>query len=450
MINWRKPIINIALRLDGYQTFRYLTFLKSVEFSSIEQLQRLQNEKLERLLLHTYENVPYYHRVLPEADVIANNKVFLENFHKIPPLTKAIIRSEGENLYSDDYKKRGGYFNTSGGSTGEPVKFIQDKHSRAWEFAGRFLFNSWAGKDVGQAELKLWGSERDILEGKDEWKTLLRRWLFNTELLNTYRMSTDGMRKHIDRWNKVKPRQVWAYTDSMYKLSQFVVNEKISVYPPGGIICTTAPLLPQARKHIEQTFRCKVFDQYGSREVGPVACECHAQEGLHIFTPIQRVEILDSNDQPVKGEDIGQIVITNLHNYSMPLIRYKIGDTGCFSNKPCSCGRGFPLLKEISGRLFAHFVKKDGSLVHSQFFVALFFFKSWVKEFKVVQTDYGLIDISVALEGKADQNDIVVITNKIKQVMGADCRVEFKFVDEIPPTASGKYLYTFSEVPTTL
>ena len=450
MINWRKPIIDIALRLDGYQTFRYLRFLKSVEFSSIEQLQRLQNEKLERLLLHTYENVPYYHRVLPEADVIANNKVFLENFHKIPPLTKAIIRSEGENLYSDDYKKRGGYFNTSGGSTGEPVKFIQDKHYCAWGFAGRFLFNSWAGKDVGQAELKLWGSERDILEGKDELKTLLRRWLFNTELLNTYRMSPEGMREHIDRWNEVKPRQVWAYTDSMYKLSQFVANEKISVYPPGSIICTTAPLLPQARKHIEQTFRCKVFDQYGSREVGPVACECPAQEGLHIFTPIQRVEILDSNDQPVKGEDIGQIVITNLHNYSMPLIRYKIGDTGCFSNKPCSCDLGFPLLKEISGRVFAHFVKKDGSLVHSQFFVALFFFKPWVKEFKVVQKDCDLIDISVALAGKADQNDIDVITDKIKQVMDADCRVEFKFVDEIPPTASGKYLYTFSEVPTTL
>ena len=450
MINWRKPIIDIALRLDGYQTFRYLRFLKSVEFSSTEQLQRLQNEKLERLLLHTYENIPYYHRVLQEADVIANNKVFLENFHKIPPLTKEIIRSEGENLHSDDYKKRGGYFNTSGGSTGEPVKFIQDKHSQAWEFAGRFLFNSWAGKDVGQAELKLWGSERDILEGKDEWKTLLRRWLFNTELLNAYRMSLDGMRKHIDRWNKVKPRQVWAYTDSIYKLSQFVANEKISVYPPGSIICTTAPLLPEARKHIEQTFRCKVFDQYGSREVGPVACECPAQEGLHIFTPIQKVEILDSNDQPVKEENIGQIVITNLHNYSMPLIRYKIGDTGCFSNKPCSCGRGFPLLKEISGRLFAHFVKKDGSLVHSQFFVALFFFKPWVKEFKVVQTDYDMIDISVALEGKADQNDIDVITDKIKQVMGADCKVEFKFVDEIPPTASGKYLYTFSKVPTTL
>lgn len=451
MINWRKGLIAAAFNIGGYPAFRYLKALKSFEYKSLEELLQLQNEKLNQLLWHAYENVPYYSRILPEVAVVKNNRICLKNFSGIPPLTKEIIRREGENLYSKDYKKRGGYFNTSGGSTGEPVKFIQDKNYRAWGFAGRFLYNAWAGKDVGEAELKLWGSERDILEGKDKPSVRLRRWLFNTELLNTYRMSADDMRGHIDRWNKVKPRQVWAYTDSMYKLSQFVAKQKISVYPPpGSIICTTAPLLGEARRHIEQTFKCKVFDQYGSREVGPVACECHAQEGLHIFTPLQKVEILDPKDQPVKGEDIGQIVITNLHNYSMPLIRYKIGDTGCFSNKQCSCGRGFPLLKEISGRVFAHFVKKDGSLVHSQFFVALFFFKPWVREFKVVQKDYDLIDISVALEGKADQNDIDVITDKIKQVMGADCRVEFKFVNEIPPTASGKYLYTVSEVPTTL
>jgi len=450
MINWRKGLIYTAFHLKGRPVLRNLGFLRSVEYKSPEELLQLQNEKLEQLLRLSYENVPYYSRILPEAGVVKNNRVFLENFNRIPPLTKEIIRREGENLYSADYKKRGGYFSTSGGSTGEPVKFIQDKNYQAWGFAGRFLFNSWAGKDIGQAELKLWGSERDILEGKDKPAVRLRRWFFNTELLNTYRMSPDGMRGHIDRWNKVKPRQVWAYTDSMYRLSRFVAKEKLSVHPPESIICTTAPLLGEARRHIEQTFKCKVFDQYGSREVGPVACECPAQEGLHIFTPLQKLEILDSKNEPVTGEQTGQLVITNLHNYSMPLLRYKIGDTGCFSNKPCSCGRGFPLLKEISGRVFAHFVKKDGSLVHSQFFVALFFFKPWVREFKIVQKDYDLIDISVALEGKADQNDIDVITGKIKQVMGADCKVEFNFVDEIPPTASGKYLYTISEVPTTL
>jgi phenylacetate-CoA ligase len=130
----------------------------------------------------------------------------------------------------------------------------------------------------------------------------------------------------------------------------------------------------------------------------------------------------------------------------MPLIRYRIGDTASFSDKQCSCGRGFPMLKEVSGRVFSHFIKKDGGVVHAQFFVGLLFFKSWVKEFKIVQEKHDLIEIHVAPDGTPDQNDIDDITTKIKQVMGDDCRVDFIFVDGIPPSPSGKYLYTISKV----
>lgn len=446
MINWRKPIIGLLLHLDGYPAFRNYKFLKSIEYKSPEQLQQLQEQKLVRLLLHAYENVPYYNNVLAEAGVIKGRQVLLDNFHKIPLLTKEIIRAEGENLYSRDYKKRRWHFNSSGGSTGEPVKLIQDKDYHSWSFAARFMFDLWAGKDIGEPEFKFWGSERDILEGKDKLATRFQRWIFNTKLINAYKMSAQQMREHINRWNRVKPKQIWAYTDSTYKLSRFVEKEKLSVYSPASIICTTAPLLPEAREHIEQAFGCKVFNQYGSREVGAIASECELQKGLHIFSLLQKLEILDSSGEPVKGEDMGEIVLTNLDNYSMPLIRYCIGDTGSFLNKPCPCGRGFPLLKEVSGRVFAHFVKKDGSMVHSQFFVALLFFKPWIREFKIIQKDYEQIEILVAADGEADKGDVETITGKIRQVMGADCRVEFKFVDEIEPTASGKFLYTVSEV----
>ena len=85
-------------------------------------------------------------------------------------------------------------------------------------------------------------------------------------------------------------------------------------------------------------------------------------------------------------------------------------------------------------------------MVHSQFFVALFFFKPWIREFKIIQKDYDIIEILVAQESEADAEDINSITCKIKQVMGEDSEVRFKFVDEIQPTKSGKYLYTISEV----
>jgi phenylacetate-CoA ligase len=446
MMNWRKPLIGLALRLTGRPVFRYLEYLKSVEYESPQRLRQLQDEKLEKLLLHAYEQVPYYDRILPEAGVVKGNKIILENFPNIPILTKEIIRREGRNLYSKDHKKRRAHKNTSGGSTGEPVEFLQDPRYEAWMFAGRFLYNLWAGKDVGQPEIKLWGSERDILEGKDEPATVLRRWLFNTHLLNTYKMSEQDMRLHIEAWNHIRPKQVWAYTDSMYRLSRFVAEENLSVHVPTSIICTTAKLLPEMRSHIEQTFGCKVYDQYGGREVGAVASECRFQNGLHIFTPLQKLEILGSDKRQAKPGDVGRIILTNLDNYSMPLVRYEIGDTGCIIEGNCPCGRGFPLLKEISGRIFAHFIRKDSGVVHSQFFVALFFFKPWVREFKVIQKDYDLIKVLVAGDREPNQDDINVIVKKIHKVMGEGCKVEFDFVDEVPPTASGKYLYTVSEI----
>lgn len=232
----------------------------------------------------------------------------------------------------------------------------------------------------------------------------------------------------------------------MFKLSRFIEEEGLEVYSPNGIICTTAPLLPEARELMQKVFRCNVFNQYGSREVGPIAAECSMGQGLHIFSTHQKVEIVDSLGKPVKDGIDGEIIVTNLNNYSMPLIRYKIGDTGTMATQVCSCGRGFPMLKDITGRVFSHFVKKDGGVVHGQFFVGLLFFKPWVKEFKVIQRKHDLIEILVASVSSPDENDIAEITVKIKQVMGDDCQVKFTFVDDVPPSSSGKYLYTVSEV----
>ena len=445
-MNWRKPIFKAIMHLAGYRVGAYLRFLESIEYLSSEKIQEVQDKALCRLLLHAYENVPYYNEILPDAAVIKNGQVDLSGFANIPILTKDIIRQQGQRMYSRDRKGRKAHTNSSGGSTGQPVVLLQDRDYQAWSFAGRFLYNLWAGKSIGERELKLWGSERDILEGSEKLSTRLRRWIFNVQLLNTYRMSISDMREHIESWNRVKPKMVWAYTDSMFRLSQFVESEKLTVYAPEAIICTTSVLLLDVRKHIERTFKCKVFNQYGSREVGPISAECSVQDGMHIFAAHQKLEILDKHRQPVKGEDMGELIVTNLRNYSMPLIRYQIGDTAGFSDKQCSCGRGFPLLKEVTGRVFSHFVRKDGSFVHAQFFVGLLFFRPWIREFKIIQKEYDRIEVLVANEGKPDKNDIDDITDKIKQVMGQDCRVGFIFVEEVPPSPSGKYLYTISEL----
>lgn len=442
----RKHLFQLALRLRGCSVIRYLDRLKSLEFQSPDDLCALQEQKLSDLLLYASRLVPYYRDILAESGAVVNGQVHLDRFTGIPLLSKEVIRQQGERLHAKKPPCRHTYSNSSGGSTGEPVVLRQDRDYQDWGLAGRFLYNEWAGKSLGEPELRLWGSEQDILRGRDEWRTRLRRWLFNTEILNAYRMSEDDMRRHLARWNQVKPTMVWAYTDSMYWLSRFVREEGLTVYRPRGIVCTTAPLLEEARRHIEETFDCKVFNQYGSREVGTVASECDRQQGLHVFSPLQHLEILDPSGRPALGEATGEIVVTNLTNYAMPLIRYRIGDTGSLLHGVCPCGRGFPRLKEVSGRLFTHFIRRDGGVVHSQFFVALFFFKPWVKQFKVVQEDFDVIEVFLVCRVHPNASDLEAVRAKIKHVMGADCRLVFSYVDDIPPTKSGKYMYTETKV----
>jgi len=132
MFNWRKPIIYASFAISGYPVFQKFKYIKSIENESTEKILQLQNQKLELLLRHAYQNVPYYKRILANTNVIRTGKVDLDNFTKIPPLTKQTIRNQKGNIYSSDYEKRSWYRNTSGGSTGEPVEFIQDREYKAW------------------------------------------------------------------------------------------------------------------------------------------------------------------------------------------------------------------------------------------------------------------------------------------------------------------------------
>jgi phenylacetate-CoA ligase len=137
------------------------------KLSSIS-LDNIRKKKLTYLLLHAYKNVPYYHNILGKAEVVVNGSANLENFNKIPILTKEIIRKEGSNLYAKDYQRRKPYKNTSGGSTGEPVCFLQDQDYSDWNIANKIYYKSFGGQDVGQKELRLWGSERDVIRGSEK------------------------------------------------------------------------------------------------------------------------------------------------------------------------------------------------------------------------------------------------------------------------------------------
>ncbi len=446
-MNLRKPIIYCLLYASGNKIPKYLKQIKKYEKLSRQEIKELINKKLEKLLLHAYSNVPYYHRIFEDCGVIVGGKVKLENFQKIPLLTKQIIRAEGRNLYSKDYKSRGPYDNTSGGSTGEPVRFIQDKEYDQWNIATKLYFNIVLGKEPGEPEIKFWGSDRDIIEGNLTGKDRIINLLYNRRFFNSYRLGRKEINELIKLNNRFKPVGYWSYMESALELAEYLSKHETQFHPPKIVVSTIGPLTEEVKQKIESGMQCKVYNQYGSREIGVAACQCREQKGLHTFPWWNYLEILDDKGQHVEDKE-GRIVATTLHNYSMPLIRYDIGDVAVGGGYECKCGRNTFLLEKVLGRTLGYFKKADGSLAHSHFIVQALFFRDWIKVFQVIQDEIDHILIKVQLNAGAvpPQGDIDDITGKIKLLMGDSCAVDFEFVDNISRTASGKYVYTLCKV----
>jgi phenylacetate-CoA ligase len=160
---------------------------------------------------------------------------------------------------------------------------------------------------------------------------------------------------------------------------------------------------------------------------------------------------LKENGEPAKPGEIGEIVITLLTNFAMPLIRYRIGDTGVWSEQSCTCGRHWPLIKKVTGRVDDTFISEEGARIDGGYFTQLLYFRAWIQKFQVVQEDYDHIRFFIVPykeENKPYQkytDELTEIKQKVNVVMGNSCKVEFEFVNEIKKTSSGKYRYIISK-----
>jgi len=442
--NWRKPVIMTGLYLSGSKIPGILKEIEQVSRLPQDEIQKYQEMKLEKLLLHAYEHVPYYHRVLAESGVIHDGNVKPENFQKIPILTKKDIQKNFEDLKSDDLKNRRHYVNHTGGSTGQPLEFIQDKDYSDWNIANKIYYCKLAGKIIGEKEMKIWGSERDIIESSTSLKQKTIQYLYNRTFENTFLLSNIKMNDIIFQINTQKPTLIWGYLNSLYALSKYINSHNFPIHKPHAIISAAGTLTGDIREEIELAFQAPVHNVYGSREMGDIAFEERVGKGLKIFQHSHIVEINYNNES-----NFGKIIVTPLNNYSMPFFRYDIGDVTEGFYNDISGSTNFISLKNVLGRETSMFKTKSGDLIPSEFFIHIIgvvFNSGFIDKFQVIQKKFDLVVIKIVLQKECNREKIGGISSAIKKVMGDVCEVKYEFVDEIAPTKNGKYMYTICEV----
>ena len=450
MLNWRRPVLVAGLRLINPVTFNELAVLRKLEFAGAEAVRSLHEQRLAALLRHAWRTTDYYRQVLAETGVVwGDGAVDLSRFADIPFLTKDIIRDEFDRLTSRALPKgRRPYLNSSGGSTGQPVRFLQDSSYWDANIATRLSQFRYYGKELGDRELKIWGSEYDLIKGLESLASRAKSWLYNRRSEQCFSLPEARIREIVHGINQFKPKTIFAYRDGIDVVAQYVNRHGLEVHRPAAIFCGGGTIYEHIVASIEQAFHAPVVSIYGSREMGAIACQCPQRGGLHVSMNSHRVEAIDKNEQPVLDEE-GELAVTSLHNYAMPFIRYRIGDRAAALSKPCPCGRNSPMLGTISGRVVETLVNAQGDKIDGLFVIHLIGVvaatEGYVRRFQVVQEAPDQLIINMILDQGATPDSVRAkltgISEKIRLLMGAKCHIDYRFVDEIPLTSSGKHPY---------
>jgi len=261
-------------------------------------------------------------------------------------------------------------------------------------------------------------------------------------------MTPAEMRQYIAVLNRMRPKLIVAYADAIFELARFAEREGLDVEPQTAVIASAGVLLPVMREKIEKVFQTTVYNRYGSREIGDIACERPGYRGLWVAPWGHYVEIIDGKGRRVPDGEEGDIAITSLTNYAMPLIRYRIGDRGILAPRH-SAGRPpyGQVLEAVSGRSGDMFRGSDGRLIHGGYFMTMLWFKDWIRKYQVIQkSPTRVVFRIVSAEADHPQAELDQMVAKTRLALGNDCEVGFEFVDDIPASGSGKYRYIMSEV----
>ncbi len=424
---------------------RYREFRRS-QWESRADFETRQSQALQMLLQHALERIPFYRLYHSEKMLQLVHDAPHKALMRMPILTKEHLRSSLGELHTE--MGRGSYLNASGGSTGVPVKFYQDQVYQTGGLATKMLFYDWAGRAPAAKMVKLWGAERDLVKGGKGWKQKAADFVGNITTINAFRLSPERMKDYVAQINACRPVCIEGYAESLYEFAVFIEQNRLSVVPPATIVSSAGTLHTHMRERIEEVFAAPVFNRYGSREAGDMAAECDRHSGLHVFGETTIIEVVDDTGSEVSEGDEGEILVTNLTNYTMPLIRYRIGDRAVRGAGSCSCGRPYPLLEKITGRSGASFRTADGGVVSPEFFIHLIGVmcnRGTIGKFQVIQEKFDHIVIRLTpFPGSSmktwESKDKA--TQLIRNVMGQNCTVEVRLEPEIEPTPTGKHLYT--------
>ncbi|WOH36640.1 phenylacetate--CoA ligase family protein [Thalassotalea fonticola] len=431
-------------KLHGRNTTTLLKAAQQRLNGDLQHLKFFQLAQLKKLLSFCQQQVPYYQKQWQQLGFNPQDVNSIDDLQQLPVLTKQLVSEHYDELIPST-KRETNIKKSTGGSTGRPFHFELDKYSDETRQAIMWRGYGWLQAGLGRKTWYLWGVEL----GKLNWLKRVKDWSYhrfhNRKIANSFLLNQHTFCDYIEEINAYQPQAIVSYVAPLYALAKFINSQKITVFPPQIILTGAEALLEYQRQEIELAFKCKVINTYGCREFMLIAAECAKQQGLHINIDQLVVETVDEQLQQIYDEP-GDILITDLHNYGMPLIRYMNGDQACLSNRVCSCGNPLPIMENISGRKLDIIRNVEGGVLPGEFFPHLIKDFKGIERFQVKQKMLASIDLYYQVNKHFIGDELTQIEQQVKLLLSDSFKVNFHLVESIALSKSGKHRVTISEL----
>lgn len=439
-------------RWIGENVEECLQELERTQWYSAAQLEELQWQRLKSLVAHCYAHVPYYRAMFDALGAAPDDIKDMDDFRRLPLLTKQDLHGKRRELEAHDEPRRCVEVRSSG-STGIPTRLNISRAANSYRWAAKARARRWWGWQIYDHTVMLMRvpTPRNLFDSQAMGKLLKRKFVDNVMLLNVFDLSRTRIREYYRRMQQARPKYMYALTSGAYTLARFMQEEGLDGAALGlrGICVTSEVLYPHQRETIGGAFGCPVIDEYGSTEVGDIACEC-PEGNMHLNADLLFVEFIKDGCPAAPGE-LATVVVTPLMDRCTPLLRYCLGDIAVHKAQQCTCGRGLPAIEISVGRESDVIYLQDGRVLHDLVITGHHeraIYES-VQQYRVYQKSLSHFHVLVAAKPGTEQVARVHFEELLHRNIGPDVTISFEFVDEVPREASGKMRYFVSELDKT-
>lgn len=457
MRRYRTPLVVAGDLLVQFLRFRGPTRPLELQIARMERwspqaIRDWQVERLREILSHCARRVPYYRVLFRRVGFSPETVKAPSDLRVLPPLTKDVIRRHTQELFAEgvllsDLKK-----GWSGGSTGEPTPYFLSRLEAAWIDATFRRCFAWVGAKWGDRLLKIGPAPTGASQSL---RSRLINW-FNEGIKNIHSLPVPSLDdSSIDEClrmiEKIRPSILYGYPAAFEMVGRRMLVRKIRLPFVKVVWTSSETLYPHQRDIIREAFGLEVFDGYGTGDA-PIALECFAHDGLHLFQHTKLIEVVDGDGKQVKPGQMGRVLVTQFYNFAWPCVRYDTGDIAelAAEGADCPCGVGLPKIKRVWGRIGDTLVTPDGKVIPAKaipYYRVFGVVGSKIRCYQIYQEKKEEVLIRIVRVEGYDQVAEDHIRREISAILGESVRVRFQYVDDIPLTRSLKRRLVVSALP---